>query len=984
MNRPTPATRQSASLADRLKERPLVVDEAVAEGFLDDLRTAAREAKCRKLGKRLDEDAVAAFLKGVLDGSPWLRGLLLADPAMAERVLTADPDTHFARLTSDLAGAVAAAEGRDEVMRLLRLYKAEAASLIALADLGGVWTVDRVIEAMTAAADATVSASVDWLLRAPAARGALEISDPARPGPGSGWILLAMGKHGAGELNFSSDIDLIVFYDPARCRVADPDEAEKLFVRLTRDLVRLMQEHTGEGYVFRTDLRLRPDPGATAVAVPLDAALQYYESLGQNWERAAMIKARPCAGDIEAGEHFLHEIAPFVWRKYMDFAALADVHAMKRQIHAHKGHSKLAVAGHNLKLGRGGIREIEFFVQTQQLVTGGRHPELRTRRTLTALDRLAEGGWIEPKVRDDLAAAYRFLRRLEHRLQMVADEQTHTLPDDAGTLARFARFAGFEDTDALSKALLAHMRSVQGHYANLFEDAPTLSGGAGSLVFTGDDDDPETLETLTRMGYRQPKEVTAAVRAWHFGRIAATRSARAKERLTELTPVLLEALAETPSPDSAFNAFDQFVGRLPAGVQLFSLLWSNPHLLRLLAVILGTAPRLADLLQRRPRVFAALLEPDFFDKLPGRAALRRRLDESLADSTGYEDALDRARIFGQEQVFLIGVRILSGTVSAKDAGGAFTRLAEVLVDRLHGLAADHLAESHGTIATSDAALVAMGKLGGVEMTAGSDLDLILLYDYRGEEPQSDGRRPLPASQYYIRLTQRLVAALSAPTAEGKLYEVDMRLRPSGRAGPLATHLDGFAAYQSEEAWTWEHMALTRARVISGPEAFARRIDTVIARILATPRDEAKLKADIVDMRERIQREKGSKDPWDIKLVRGGLVDVEFIAQYLQLAHGPENPEILSQNTATALAACRKVGFLSGADAGILEPACELYHALTQVLRLCLDGPFDPKAAPRGLDHLLCQVADLPDLNRVEAHLRDTQTRVLAVFGRLLR
>ncbi|TCT08708.1 glutamate-ammonia-ligase adenylyltransferase [Tepidamorphus gemmatus] len=983
MNRPTSATRRSAGLADRLKERPLVVDEAAAAGFLDDLRTAARAAKCRKLAARLKDDGLAEFLKGVLDGSPWLRGLLVADPAMAERVLTADPDSHLARLTAELAGAVGAAEGRDAVMRLLRLYKAEAASLIALADLGGVWTVDRVVEAMTAAADATVSASVDWLLRAAAARGDLDLADPAHPGAGSGWILLAMGKHGAGELNFSSDIDLIVFYDAARCHLADPDEAEKLFVRLTRDLVRLMQERTGEGYVFRTDLRLRPDPGATAVAVPLDAALQYYESLGQNWERAAMIKARPCAGDIEAGERFLHEIAPFVWRKYMDFAALADVHAMKRQIHAHKGHAKLAVAGHNLKLGRGGIREIEFFVQTQQLITGGRHPELRTRRTLEALDRLAEGGWIEPRARDDLASAYRFLRRLEHRLQMVADEQIHSLPDDSETLTRFARFAGFADADALSQALLTHMRSVQGHYANLFEDAPTLSGSAGSLVFTGDDDDPETLETLTRMGYRQPREVTAAVRAWHFGRIPATRSARAKERLTELTPALLEALAETPNPDAAFNAFDQFVGRLPAGVQLFSLLWSNPHLLRLLTVILGTAPRLADLLQRRPRVFAGLLEPDFFDKLPGRAALRRRLDETLAEATGYEDALDRARIFGQEQVFLIGVRILSGTVSAADAGGAFTRLAEVLVDRLHELAAGHLAESHGRIAGSDAALVAMGKLGGAEMTAGSDLDLILLYDYAGDEPQSDGRRPLPASQYYIRLTQRLVAALSAPTAEGKLYDVDMRLRPSGRAGPLATHLDGFAAYQAEEAWTWEHMALTRARVISGPQPLARRIEAVMAGVLKAPRDPVRLKADIVEMRERIQREKGSDDPWEIKLVRGGLIDIEFIAQYLQLAHAADNPEILSQNTAAALAACRRAGLLTPADAEVLEPACGLYHALTQVLRLCLDGPFDPQAAPRGLDHLLCRVADLPDLARVEAHLRDTQSRVVDVFRRLL-
>ncbi|WP_436640069.1 bifunctional [glutamine synthetase] adenylyltransferase/[glutamine synthetase]-adenylyl-L-tyrosine phosphorylase [Microbaculum sp. FT89] len=971
------------TLLSRLSESPNVVDKTDAAAFLDDLLAAAKAEKCRKLAKIDRKGAPADFLKGVLEGSPWLRGLLEADPAMAERVLFADTDSYLAVLGAAARSEVRAAEDRAAAMVALRRYKNEAAALVALADLGGVWSVDRVIAAMTEIADTAVSSAVDWLLAAAAEKGDLALADKAEPSRDSGYILLAMGKHGAAELNFSSDIDLIVLYDPARAHAADPEEVEALFVRITRDLVKLMQEFTADGYVFRTDLRLRPDPGATPIAISLEAALEYYESMGQNWERAALIKARPCAGDIAAGEAFLREISPFVWRKYMDFAALADVHAMKRQIHAHKGHSAVAVRGHNLKLGRGGIREIEFFVQTQQLVIGGRHPELRTRRTLDALDLLAEGGWIKPKVRDDLADAYRFLRRLEHRLQIVADEQTQTMPADADDLERFARFAAFKGEAEMANALTAELRTVQRHYANLFEDAPTLSTDTGNLVFTGDEDDPETLETLLRMGFTNPKEVTAAVRAWHFGRIAASRSARARERLTEITPALLEALGTTANPDSALLAFDQFVSRLPAGMQLFSLLWSNPHLLHLLAEILGTAPRLADLLSRRPRVFAAVLEPDFFDALPSREMLETRLEATLAEAASYEDALDRARIFGQEQSFLIGVRVLSGTVSAADAGGAFARLAELLVDRLHHLAAEELARTNGRIKKGAVAVVAMGKLGGAEMTATSDLDLILLYDYRGEEPTSDGRRPLPASQYYIRLTQRLVAALSAPTGEGTLYEVDMRLRPSGRSGPLAVHIDGFASYQTDEAWTWEHMALTRARVISGPDKLARRIGDVVGKVLTAKRGMKDLRADIVDMRDRIQKEKGSDDAWEIKTVRGGLIDVEFIAQFLQLAYGHKHPEILSQNTAAALAAARQAGVLKKGDAAVLEPACQLYHAVTQILRLCLTGPFDPAQTPRGLSRLLCNAADVPDLSRLEADLRDTQAKVKAVFDKLL-
>src|SRR5581483_8672728 len=420
-----------------------------------------------------------------------------------------------------------------------------------------------------------VGAAVRRLLSEAAEAGEIEVADPAAPDVGSGWILLAMGKFGAGELNYSSDIDLIVLYEPAKVRLRAGEEPSRFFVKLTRRLVRLLNERTADGYVFRVDLRLRPDPGATNIAISTDAALQYYESQGQNWERAALIKARAVAGDIAAGEAFLAELTPYIWRKYLDYAAIADIPAITRQIHDHRGHEEVAVAGHNIKLGRGGIREIEFFVQTQQLIAGGRNQELRGRQTLAMLARLAATGWIDAGTAEELAAAYRRLREVEHCLQMIADEQTHTLPEEDGKLAVVAALAGYRGTAAFDRELRRTLTRVRDRYSALFEKAPALGASGGRLVFTGDADDEETLTTLSRLGYSDPKHVTAAIRGWHFGRYPAMRSATARERLTEITPALLEALARTDNADVAFAAFDRFLGRLPAGVQVFSLLSSN-------------------------------------------------------------------------------------------------------------------------------------------------------------------------------------------------------------------------------------------------------------------------------------------------------------------------------------------------------------------------------------------------------------------------
>jgi len=981
----TSPARDDKALALAITAAPRLTDRKAAQARVTEWLTEIGRSAPGKALKLLTVKTpkLEALLLGLADGSPYLWDLATADPERLLAVVQAEPDRHLADLLSKSGKAAAAAKSEAAAMRGLRRMKAEAALLIALADIGGVWPVMRTTQALTEVADTAVAAAVRFMLRDAVRRGRLNPADRAMPEQGSGHIVLAMGKMGAFELNYSSDIDLIVFYDADAPALIDKDDATSFHVQIARGLVKLLQTRTADGYVFRVDLRLRPDPASTAVAVSTETALNYYSSVGQNWERAAFIKARPCAGDIAAGEAILAQLQPFIWRKYLDYAALADIEALKRQIHAYRGHDAIAVEGHNIKLGRGGIREIEFFVQTQQLVAGGRHPELRGRETLPTLAALVEGGWIGAEARADLDDAYRFLRTIEHRLQMVADDQTHALPSDRDGVEHFAHFAGFKGRDSFAQKLTGHLRKVQGQYLKLFEDTATRSDQL-SLSFPAAADDRETLNRLGAMGYRKPLEVSATVRRWLTGvDYPSLRGDFARTQFAELVPVLLDRLSRSENPDVAVNSFDLFVSGLKRGGRLFSLLRQNPDLVTLVALTLGTAPRLADILAHHPEAMGALLEPTFFGALPDEATLGNELARTIKEEHSTEDFLDRLRMFSQEQMFLIGARILSGTVSAEQAGGAFARLADVAIRALHGRVEEMLAENHGRIRDQQTALLALGKLGGREMTATSDLDLIIVYDFDSEHPQSDGARSLYGAQYFARLTQRLISALSSQTNYGALYQVDMRLRPSGRSGPVATSIDGFASYQQNEAWTWEHMALTRARVVSAPPGFAIRVEEVIRSVLCRERDRNVVAADVAEMREAIAKDKGEDTRWDLKYAAGGLIDLEFIAQYLQLVHAAEHPEILDTNTARVLDKAWRLGLLSAEEADVLRPAARLYHNLTQILRLCLPGPFDPKTAGSGLLGLLCRAADLPNFATLDAHLSETQQRVRASFNRII-
>ena len=939
-------------------------NEALAEAG-DDAAAAARAWSATPAGQ--------ALLAAIFGNSPFLTGVAVREWAFLTSLVEDGADATFDAVLTDTKRPIDD-DDQAALMSRLRIARRRVALTAALAELAGAWALEQQMAALTRFAETAIDAALAYLLRAtPGA------PQPPAPPEESGLIVLGMGKLGGGELNYSSDIDLILLYDPTRAAPVAQDVLHGFFNRLARELVRILDERTGDGYVFRTDLRLRPDPRSTPLVMSVDAALNYYESAGQNWERAALIKARPVAGDRIAGQRFLAELQPYIWRRHLDFAAIADIHSIKRQIQAHRGGGRIAVLGHDIKIGRGGIREIEFFAQTQQLIWGGRRRDLRVGATCEALARLAAAGRIGEPDCVALTEDYRFLRRVEHRLQMVDDRQTHRLPGDLEGLAGLAVFLGYPGAEAFAGALRRHLGSVEKHYAELFEEAPSLAG-TGNLVFTGADDDPGTLETLAAMGFAKPDAVAAMVRDWHHGRMRATRSQRAREILTELVPELLRIFGGTAAPDVALGRFDAFLSRLPAGVQLFSLFHANPGLLRLVADVMAEAPLLAEMLAHRPALLDAVLSEDFLAPLPRRAALVAELGDMVAASRDFEDTLDLLRRWANERRFQIGVQLMHRNLDPAAAGGAYADIAEAVLGALLPAVAQDFARVHGQVPGGEVAILAMGRLGSREMTAASDLDLILIYE---ASEASDGARPLAISTYYARLCQRLIGAITAPTAEGRLYEVDMRLRPSGASGPIATSLSHFAQYQSEEAWTWEHMALTRARPVAGDTRLCRRIEAAVAAALRQKRDHLKLVIDVADMRRRIADEHARPAAFDLRNRCGGLVDLEFIAQYLMLREAPRAPRVLHRDIAGAIAALGKAGVLEPQATRTLGDAAALLRAVRVFLTLLFDGTPDEAALKGPAGVTLARCAGAVDFARLDADITTACEAVRECYDRLI-
>lgn len=927
------------------------------------------------------EDATVRYLAGTLFGnSPYLAGLARRYPAETISYLTGDAQDHLAAILDTLAVPRPGGEKTPDLMAFLRGQKNCLALLTAVADLSGEWQLEDVTLALSRFADAALGAAIGHLLHIRMVAGELEWPnggpEPASPSLAEecGYFIIGMGKLGALELNYSSDIDLIALYDPERVKYKGTKTIAACYVKLTQEVMQIMEQRTMHGYVFRTDLRLRPDPGATPVALSMDAALNYYQSMAVNWERSAMIKARISAGDKTAGDEFLAIMSRWVWRKNMDFNALKDIAAIKNQINRHYSQAPASFRGSDVKLGYGGIREIEFFAQTNQLLHAGRHPWLRCRGTLDALEGLANEKLISPTVLRDLTEGYRYLRTLEHRIQMINDEQTHCIPSDDDGLERLAAFMGFDDLDTFEAETRRHTTAISHHYDGFLPDEEGSSVAEGF----GETQLPEKLEKL---GFDDPSRSAQLIDGWRRGRYRALRTERAKHLLEQILPGILAAFSETHRPSTALSRFDKFISQLPAGVQLFSLLQTNPSLFKLLARVMGLAPALAELLAKKPSMWDAVLEPDFYAPLEGETELTAKLKILLDSADDYQDVLDIVRRFVAEHKFRTGVQLMEGLANVEEIGSALARLADVTLKCLVPLVENEFQHKHGNFGAGGLSIIAMGKYGGKELTHTSDLDIVFLYSVPDMDAFSDGQKPLGPSQYFSRLSQHVITAITALTPEGRLYEVDTRLRPSGSQGPLVVTLKTFSDYYCGSAWEWEHMALTRARLIMGPLESASAIHNTVQRILTAPRNQEALLLAVADMRQKLFNEFGSNNPWAIKHCRGGLVDMEFICQYLMLRDGNQAAHLFHPNLRKSINRLANVGSLTSQQADTMQDAYNYMQRVQSILRLCIGGsPASEDEIPLGLRATLCQAVGEKKFSELSAQLVSKQSAIYSLFA----
>lgn len=853
------------------------------------------------------------LIVGTAGCSPYLRGLMQKETDWLAGIWDQDPDIVFRAILDDV--------DTDKLSSSLRCAKRRVALLTALCDLGGAWTLEQVTKSLTDFADFAVHTALKSLVNAEISRGKLPDEANINADDCAGIFVLAMGKMGAYELNYSSDIDLICFFDDSRYKLDDLAEIRPHLIRIIQRMCKLLSDVTADGYVFRTDLRLRPNPSVTPVCISDTAAMRYYETEGRTWERAAYIKARSCAGDVAAGKRFLANLTPFVWRRQLDFAAIEEAHDMRLRIRAHKGLAgEIKLSGHNMKLGRGGIREIEFFAQTRQMIAGGRDEGLRDRRTVQTLHNLAKKDWLSQDVTDQLVTAYTMHRTHEHRIQMIGDLQTHNLPNSETEMNRFARLCGYEDTDVLKQEIRQRLQSVH----RVIED-----------FFAPDQNDAS-----------QATDYDSAFQAWE--RLPAFRSSRALDIFQRLKPKIAKGISTSQNPDEALAHFETFLRGLPSGVQLFSLFDSNPHILDLVLDIVATAPSLATYLSRNATVLDAVLSGAFFQPLPEKNILVKELQKALSASDDYEDKLNITRRWQKEHHFRLGVLQLRNIADAFEASLGYSELAQACLICLLPVVEHEFARKHGVIDGSGLAILAMGKLGSNEMTATSDLDLIVIYDPAGQEG-SNGKRPLATVQYYARLTQSLVTAMSTPTAEGKLYEVDMRLRPSGRSGPVATSISGFENYQRTKAWVWEHLALSRACTVAGETDVMKKVEEIRASIICSQHAQAKVMTEVAEMRTRLALAKSKhKTIWEVKEIAGGLLDIELLAQACALIGN-----ILENDPKGQLTLAAKQGIITSQDALHLIETHSLLSQIQHISRLLVTGAFNIETLGKaGLSHIL--------------------------------
>lgn len=786
------------------------------------------------------------------ENAPFLERTLDRLPGLAATLKDGDTDAAFefcARPHADQPIGIA-----------LRRQRLALALTLAIGDLAGAFTLDDVMQRLSAFADLALDTAI---AEAAQARTKLDSVD--------GFFALALGKHGARELNYSSDIDPILLFDPEVLAEGERSTPAETAQRMARDIVRLLADHTEEGYVFRVDLRLRPAAEVAPLAVSVNAAASHYGSAALAWERAAFIRARSAAGDVERGARFLSAIRPFVWRRSLDFGTIDDIAQLRVRIREAYSGPRALGPGFDIKRGRGGIREIEFFAQTHQLIHGGRDPRLRSSDTRAALLALARAQIVDEETAIRLAEAYGRLRVVEHRIQMLEDRQTHAIPEGEA-LERLARLDGYADGNALLTALEPHLTVTARAFDRLLEASET-----------GTANDRPVRELVAASPLAREGELSDRVASWLDGRYRALRGTDAQNAFRRLLPSLLETLAQSAEPERAIVRLERLLEALPSGINLFRLLEARPALLEQFLSIITLAPPLANDLALRPALLDALIDRSALDLPESVSSLRSSM--MRAEPIGnYEALLDRIRVVTGEQRFALGVQLIGGAHDPLDIARGFATVAEAALQAALAGAKAEFARTHGEVEGSELVILGLGRLGGEALTHASDLDIVYLFtgDYAAE---SNGERPIGASRYFNRLAQRVSAALSVPTAEGPLYEVDTRLRPQGAQGPLAVSVESFSRYQRESAWTWEHMALARARTVAGSFSARAGVEDIIRAVLCAPRDHASLREDVLRMRGEMALHKPAKGPLDVKLLRGGLVDIEFILHFLQLRDG---------------------------------------------------------------------------------------------------
>lgn len=913
-------------------------------------------------------------VRAAFGNSPYLVSLAKRYPQQAKGMFWGDPDDHFTAIIAKLAEPRNAGENDEAFMSFLRRQKNLAAFLVALADIAEVWTLETVTKNLSQLARSCLDLAVARALRSRMLAGDLPWPDgvskdckvSSLSNGDYGYFLLGMGKLGGCELNYSSDIDLIALYDPEKAAYQGRKSASDCFVKVTQDVVRYIDQRTMDGYVFRVDLRLRPDPGATPVALSIDAALGYYHSVAANWERSAMIKAAFASGDRNSAERYLEEMSSWVWRRNMDFEALRDIASIKNQLNRHYSVEEAYFRNYDVKLGIGGIREIEFFAQVNQLLHGGRNPSLRLKGTIETLNELVNLDLIPAETCSELSDAYRYLRQVEHRIQMTNDEQTHSIPDDDSGVSRLSYFLGHKSETEFEQTLRGHNTRVRIHYDQLL---PGVAEENTTLT------ESQTRAKLTNSGFKDAEAALAIINAWKFGRYRSLKTNRARDLLAKCLPDLLAAFSTTYSPDAALKRFDTFLSQMPAGVQLFSLLHSNPSLLGLLTRIVGLAPALSTIMAKTPGLWDTVLSTQFFAPPENAESMRVQLKTLLSTARDYQDQLDFLRRFHAEQKFRTGVLMLEGVATAAEIGRSLSTVTDVILQELVPIVEQAFVEKHGDFDNENRGIsvLALGKYGGEELTHTSDIDIVFLYESAGDGVYSNGKKPLFSNVYYTRLAQHIVTAITALTPEGRLFEVDTRLRPSGNQGPLAVTASTFEDYYVSAAWPWEFLALTRARVILGPLQLTSHIQKVITESVIRGPSCSDLASETISMREKLRNQFGTPNIWDVKHTRGGLVDIEFICQFLTLKYAKETPDIIRANTPDSLEELNANAYLTVKDYKKLSAGYGLQQAIQSQMRLCLDKlPQNDSDIPPGLQQILLENAGCKSFAHLKRHLLEAQ------------